>query len=176
MESKQNIEALLKNYEEARDKCEKPTDKAYVQSTIDGLRFALGHGLKSTKQHDWHEEIGSPSAHLPELPPRLKSATLASAENLTAIAHSEGIKLADKRLKPLPHLETMLYLIREGCIDVEKGLTLYLGNQWIKPSEIAAVLETIAAEMVSDNVEELAGHNASWYLDAANVVEQMAYG
>jgi hypothetical protein len=46
----------------------------------------------------------------------------------------------------------------------------------IKPSEIAAVLETIAAEMVSDNVDELAGHNASWYLDAANVVKQMAYG
>jgi hypothetical protein len=66
--------------------------------------------------------------------------------------------------------------MREGCIDVEKGLTLYLGDQWIKPTEIAAVLETIAAEMVSDGKEELAGHNASWYLDAANVIEQMAYG
>jgi hypothetical protein len=38
------------------------------------------------------------------------------------------------------------------------------------------MLETIAAEMVSDDVEERAGHNASCYLDAANVVEQMAYG
>ena len=41
MESKDNIKALLENYEEARDKCEKPTDKAYVQGAIDGLRFAL---------------------------------------------------------------------------------------------------------------------------------------
>ena len=30
--------------------------------------------------------------------------------------------------------------------------------------------------MVSGDVEELAGHNASWYLDVANVVEQLAYG
>jgi len=51
-----------------------------------------------------------------------------------------------------------------------------LGNPWITPSKIAAMLETIAAEVVSDDVEERAGHHASWYLDAANVVEQMAYG
>jgi hypothetical protein len=156
-----------------RDSYDDPTDKAYVQGTIDGLRFALGYGLKSGK-HNLDKEKGT--AHLPELPPRLKSATLASAENLTAIAHSEGIKLADKGRNPLPHFETVLHLILEGCIDVEQGAELHLGNQWIKPSEIAAVLETIAAEMVSDDVEEMAGHNASWYLDAANVVEQLAYG
>ena len=59
-----------------------------------------------------------PKKHsLPQLPPRLYAATLASAENLTAIAHSEGIELGDKKGISTPHLHTILYLIRDRCIE-----------------------------------------------------------
>jgi len=41
----------------------------------------------------------------------------------------------------------------------------------ITPNQISAVLETIGRVMVSDGTEETAGHNASWYLDAAQMID-----
>jgi len=43
----------------------------------------------------------------------------------------------------------------------------------ITPGEIATVLETIAQIMVSEEIKELAGYNASWYKDVAAIVEQL---
>lgn len=111
---------------------------------------------------------------LPQLPPRLHAATLASADNLTAIAHSEGIELGGKRGEALPHLITILHLIRERCIQSELELQPWLGDRSIELSEIATVLETLAHWIISEGIEELAGHRASWFMDAANVIEQIA--
>jgi len=41
---------------------------------------------------------------LPQLPPRLKAETLASADNLTAIAHSEDVQLGGKNGEAFPLL------------------------------------------------------------------------
>ena len=41
----------------------------------------------------------------------------------------------------------------------------------ITASQISATLETIGRIMVSDGVGESAGHNASWYLDAAQMID-----
>lgn len=110
------------------------------------------------------------STSLPKLPPRLKAATLAAADNLAAIAAAEDIQLEGERGEALPHLITMLYLIRERCTLVPARPASSL----IEPSEIAAVLETISHQMVGEGMKELAGHHASWFKDAATVVEQLA--
>ena len=111
---------------------------------------------------------------LPQLPLRLHAATLASAENLAAIAHSEGIELGDKDGVSTPHLHTILYLMRDRCIEAELELQPWLGDKWIELSEIATVLETLGHMIVSEGLDELAGHNASWYMDAARVIELTA--
>ena len=113
---------------------------------------------------------------LPNLPPRLKAAVLAAADNLTALAHSEGLELGGQRGEALPPLLTMLYLLRERCVAAELELQPWLGDQTITPAEIATVLETIRQLMVSDGWEELAGHNPSWFSDAALVVERLGQG
>ena len=110
---------------------------------------------------------------LPQLPPRLQAATLAAADNLTAIAHSEGLELGGKRGEALPHLITILYTIRERCVQMEREPQPWMMDRMITPTEIATVLETIAHWMVSEGMEELADHNASWFSDAALVVERM---
>lgn len=109
------------------------------------------------------------STTLPKLPPRLKAATLAAADNLAAIAAAEGMVLAGERNEALPHLITMLYLIRERCALAPARPAPGL----IELDEIAAVLETIAHQMVGEGIKELAGHNASWFTDAAAVVEHL---
>src|SRR5262245_39704678 len=111
---------------------------------------------------------------LPDLPPRLKSAVLA-AENLTAIAHSEGIELDDQKGEATPHLVSILYHLREGCRAAEREPQPWLGDQTITLSEIASVLETIAQTMVSDGQYELAGRNPSWFTDAATVIERLKF-
>lgn len=112
---------------------------------------------------------------LPDLPPRLKSAVLAAAENLAAIAHSEGIELSDSRNEATPHLISILYHLRDGCKAAEKEPQPWVGDQLIYPGEIAAVLETIAQTMMSDAQYELAGRNPSWFRDAALVIERMKF-
>jgi hypothetical protein len=112
---------------------------------------------------------------LPPLPPRLQAATLASADNLTAIAHSEDVQLGGKNGEALPHLVTILYTIRERCVQAEIEPQPYLGDQLITPQEIAAVLESISHWMVGEEVYELVGLNPSWFTDAAAVVEQMVH-
>lgn len=115
----------------------------------------------------------APRASLPQLPPRLESAVLATAEHLTAIAHAEGIELGGKRGKALPHMEAILDLLHERCVEAELEPQPWLMDQLITPAEIASVLETIAQVMMSDEVMELAGHNPSWFRDAAAVVERV---
>ena len=44
----------------------------------------------------------------------------------------------------------------------------------IRAAEIALVLETLGRVMISEGMEDLAGHNASWFSDAAEVVELLA--
>lgn len=110
-----------------------------------------------------------------ELPPRLKAATLAAADNLAALAHSEGLKLGGPRGGALPDLEAILYLIKERCIQAEQESLPGLGDQTITPAEIATVLETIAQVMVSEEMTEFVGYNASWFSDAADVVERIGY-
>ena len=112
-----------------------------------------------------------PSASLPQLPPRLHAATLASAENLTAIAHSEGIELGDKDGVSTPHLHTILYLLRNRCIEAEQELQPWLGDRMIELSQIATVLGTLGHFIISEWLDELVGHNASWFMDAARVIE-----
>jgi len=111
---------------------------------------------------------------LPTLPPRLESATLAAADTLTAIAHAEGIRLGGPRGEGLPHLHTILYTLRERCVQVEQEPQPYLGDQLITPIEIATVLETIAQVMMSEDISDLAGYNPSWFIDAALVVDRLA--
>lgn len=106
---------------------------------------------------------------LPSLPPRLEAATLAAADNLAAIAAAESIQLAGERGEALPHLITILYTLRERCAHAPARPAPGL----IEPAEVAAVLETIAHQMVGEGLKELAGHNASWFSDAAAVVEQL---
>jgi hypothetical protein len=108
---------------------------------------------------------------LPKLPSRLEAATLTAADNLAAIAAAEGIRLAGERGEVLPHLITMLYFIRERCAQAPARPAPSL----IEPAEIAAVLETIAHQMVGEGLKDLAGHNASWFKDAAAVVEQWEF-
>jgi hypothetical protein len=110
------------------------------------------------------------SASLPKLPPRLEAATLAAADNLAAIAAAEGILLGGERDETLPHLITILYLLRERCVKTPTRSAPVL----IEPVEIATVLETISQYLVSEGIKELAGHNASWYRDAAASVETIA--
>lgn len=110
---------------------------------------------------------------LPPLPPRLHSAALAAADNLTAIAHAEGIELGGERGEALPHLVTLLYTIRERCVQAEREPQPLLMDAMITPAEIATVLETIGHWMVSEGTGEMAGHNASWFMDAAAVVERL---
>ena len=58
---------------------------------------------------------------LPDLPPRLKSAVLAAADNLAAIAHFEGIELGDHQGEATPHLITLLYnLARKTQVPFDK--------------------------------------------------------
>jgi hypothetical protein len=111
---------------------------------------------------------------LPPLPPRLNSATLAAADHLARLAAAENIPLAGERGQALPHLVTILYLIRERCAAVQgQARPEPSGGQTITVEEIAAVLETIGRIMVSEGWPELAGRNASWFGDAAGVVEMM---
>lgn len=107
---------------------------------------------------------------LPKLPPRLEAATLAAADNLAAIAAADGIPLSGERGEALPHLITMLYFIRERCAQAPARPAPGL----IEPGEIAAVLETISHQIVGEGMKELAGHDATWFKDAAGVVEQLA--
>jgi hypothetical protein len=111
---------------------------------------------------------------LPDLPPRLKSAVLAAAENLTAIAYDEGVQLGGPDGEALPHLITILYLMRETCVAEEKQPQPYLGDQLIAPQDIASTLETIAQILISEGIYDFAGHNPSWFTDAALVVERMS--
>jgi len=111
---------------------------------------------------------------LPSLPPRLQSAVLAAAETLTAIAHDEGLDLGGPRGEATPHLHTILYTLRERCVQAELEPQPCPGDQLISPAEIAAVLETIARQMVSDDTYDLVGRNPSWFTDAALVVERLA--
>ena len=108
---------------------------------------------------------------LPKLPPRLEAATLAAAENLTAIAATEGLALVGERGEALPHLVTILYIVRERCAQARPKPRP--NDRLIEPGEIAAVLEFIGQWMVSEGMEELIGYNASWFKDAAGVVEQL---
>ncbi len=64
-------------------------------------------------------------------------------------------------------------MMREVCVKNELRPQPYLDDQSITPSEIASVLKTISQIMVSDGVTELAEHNATWFNDAAMVVEQI---
>jgi hypothetical protein len=98
---------------------------------------------------------------------------LAAAEHLTAIAHSEGINLGGPRGEALPHLITLLYIIRERCVEFEREVQPWLGDEAITVGEIATMLETIAQLLISDEVYDFAGHNPSWFADAARVVEWM---
>lgn len=59
------------------------------------------------------------STTLPSLPPRLAAATLAAADNLAAIAAAEAVPLVGKRGEALPHLVTILYTIRERCVQAQ---------------------------------------------------------
>ncbi len=111
---------------------------------------------------------------LPQLPPRLHSATLAAADHLTAIAHSEDIQLTEANGAAKEHLVTILYMFRERVAQSEQQLQPHLGDQLISPQDIATVLETIATLLVSDGTMELAGHNPSWFDDAARVIERLA--
>lgn len=109
---------------------------------------------------------------LPKLPPRLEAATLATADNLAAIAATERLALVGERGEALPHLVTILYILRERCAQAR--LEPRPNDRLIELGEIAAVLEFIGQWMVSEGMEELAGYNASWFKDAAGVVEQLA--
>lgn len=111
---------------------------------------------------------------LPPLSPRLESAVLAAADTLAAIAHSEGIELGGRQGEAMPKLLTILYMLRERCIQAELEPQPYLGDLLITPAEIAAVLEAIAELLISDGSCELAGRNPSWFNDAARVVERLA--
>lgn len=108
---------------------------------------------------------------LPSLPPRLQAATLAAADNLAAIAAAEGVALVGGRGEAAPHLLTILYTLRERCALARSEPRL--GDRLIEPAEVAAVLEFVGQWMVSEGIEELAGYNASWFKDAAGVVEQV---
>ncbi len=110
--------------------------------------------------------------NLPHLPPRLNSATLAAADNLAAIAAAEGLDLVGERGEALPHLITVLYVIRERCAQVQ-GQVEPEGGGTITAAEIAEVLETVGQVMVSEGLAEMAGRNASWFKDAAGVVEEL---
>ncbi len=110
---------------------------------------------------------------LPPLPPRLESATRAAAETLTAIAHAEGLELGSPDGAARPHLHTILYLLRDRCVQAEREPQPALGDQLITATEIAAALETIAQQMISDQTYDLAGYNPSWFIDAALVVERL---
>lgn len=111
---------------------------------------------------------------LPDLPPRLKSAVLAAADNITAIAHSEGIALTETNGAAKEPLITILYMLRERIAQVEREVQPYLGDQFITLSDIATVLETITHILISEGIYDFAGHNPSWYSDAANLLEQIA--
>ena len=55
-----------------------------------------------------------PQSHsLPQLPPRLKAATLAAADTLTAIAHSDGVELTKTNGAAKDPPITILYVLRE---------------------------------------------------------------
>lgn len=108
---------------------------------------------------------------LPPLPPRLQSAALAAAENLAFIAADEDIRLGGSQGEAMPHLITLLFTIRERCVAAERESRPHLGDALITPQEIAAVLETIALLLQSDETYEFAGRNPSWFSDAARVVE-----
>lgn len=108
---------------------------------------------------------------LPALPSRLQSATLAAADNLATIAAAEGLTLVGERGEAAPHLLTILYTLRERCALAQSEARP--GDQRIEPAEIAAVLELLGQWMVSEGIEDLAGYNASWFKDAARVVEQL---
>ncbi len=112
--------------------------------------------------------------NLPSLPPRLHSATLAAADNLTVIAHSEDVQLTEPNGAAKDSLVTILYIFREQVAQTERQSQPYLGDELITPADIASVLETIANALVSDGTIELAGHNPSWYSDAATVIERLA--
>ncbi len=110
---------------------------------------------------------------LPKLPPRLHSAVLAAADNITAIAHSEDIELGNERGVSTPYLHTILYMIREQCVQNELKLQPHLDDQLITLGEIVVVLETIGQILMSDETYELAGRNPSWFMDAANLLERL---
>ena len=62
-----------------------------------------------------------PQKHsLPQLPPRLKAATLAAADNLTAIAHSDGVELTDTDGAAKDPLITVLYMLGERIVQAER--------------------------------------------------------
>ncbi len=107
---------------------------------------------------------------LPQLPPRLNSATLAAADHLATLAAAENITLAGERGQALPHLVTILYTIRERCAQARPEPS---GGQTITVEEVAEVLETIGHVMVSEGISELVGRNASWFGDAAGVVDDI---
>jgi hypothetical protein len=141
---------------------------------------------EETLNSEWAELIAAAADHYiktrpkvrcyerPDLPARLKSAILATADNLAAIAQSEGIILADQKGEATPELNTMLVYLHRRCKDAELELQPWLGDHLITPQEIAAVLETIAQVLVSEKVAEFAGHTPAWFTDAAMVVERIA--
>lgn len=141
---------------------------------------------EETLNDEWADLIAAAAQHYiktrpkvrcyerPDLPPRLKSAVRATAENLAAIAHSEGIKLGDHKGEATPELSTMLLYLQKRCKEAELELQPWLGDELITPQEIAAVLETIAQVLVSEKVAEFAGHTPAWFTDAALAVERMA--
>lgn len=106
---------------------------------------------------------------LPTLPPRLHAATLAAADTLATIAAAEGLALVGERGEAAPPLLTILYTLRERCALARPEPEP--GDRLIEPEEIAAVLELVGQWLISEGIEDLAGYNASWFKDAAAVVD-----
>lgn len=93
---------------------------------------------------------------------------------VVAITLSRSSVQADEQV--FRQLESVAELKREQCALSERESQPSLNDQSTSLAEITTVLETIGHILISDENYDLAGHNPSWFMDAANVLERMAHG
>jgi len=67
----------------------------------------------------------------------------------------------------------MLYLLHARCIEAELEAAVVAGRSIDYTSRDCHVLEMIGHMMMSEGLDELAGHNPGWFMDAEWVVESL---
>jgi len=109
---------------------------------------------------------------LPPLPPDVHQTIAIAADAIAAALAQAGLPLVRADGAPSPELYSVLYLLKLLVLDAPDIERPPDQRYPIALREIAVVLETIGQVMISEGMADWAGYNASWYADAADMVER----